>query len=63
MCFPEFKISAHQLAIEMGRYKIREPGGLMVEHRTPIHVISPFFGGISLFLSKSPYLEFQNFPL
>ena len=29
----------------------------------PIHVISPYFGGISLFLSKSPYLEFQNFPI
>ena len=32
-----------------------------------IHVISPYFGGSSLyfcpFLRKSPYLEFQNFPI
>ena len=28
-----------------------------------IHVISLYFGGISLFLSKSHYLEFQYFPI
>ena len=26
-------------------------------------MISPYFGGISLFWSKSPYLEFQHFPI
>ena len=31
--------------------------------KTAIHVISPYFSGISLFLSKSPYLEFQNFSI
>ena len=31
--------------------------------RNIIHVISPHFGGNSLFLTKSPYLEFQNFPI
>ena len=28
-----------------------------------IHVISTYFGGISLFWNKFPYLEFQNFPI
>ena len=32
-------------------------------NRFTIHVIFPYFGGISLFLRKSPYLEFQNFSL
>ena len=33
------------------------------QHVLVIHVMSPYFGGVSLFWTKSRYLEFQNFPI